>query len=1026
MKKALFKDSVKEIKNTYKRFLSILLMAFLGVGFFAGLRASSPDMVDTIDDYFNSHNVYDVEVLSTLGLTSKDIEELSKVENISEVVGTYETDATMQVENKELVAKVMCVENINKPELIEGKMPENQDECVVEELFLSANNKKIGDTIELKVEKQTNDDGEEIDYLHQNKLKIVGTAKSPIYLSRDRGTSSLGSGKVDYYIYINKNNVNANEIFTNIYLKVENPKEYKTSSSNYEKYIEETINNIEEIKETREQARQDELIEKATKKVEDAENEFNSKKQEVENELNDAKKQIEDGKKELENAQNKVLQNEKKANTEFVNAENKIKQAKEEIAQNEKDLTSKEEQFNSEVSNAEAQKGILNSTLKEVENGIPTAKEAYQKIVEAIDKETLPEEQKEFLEQEKEKLEKQIASLEENKKVLESSIAKIDTEISSAKSQLQDGKNKLQAAKQEIEKQEKNLQSTKSSTYSQINSAKNKIETSKKELEEGEQELKEKEQEANKELADAEEELIDARAKISEIEKPTWYVLDRTMNSGYSSFIQDTESVENIGKVFPVVFFIVATLISLTSMTRMVEEQRTQIGTLKALGYSKIQIASKYIIYATLACTIGSVLGMCVGFILLPKMVWMMYSIMYEIEDILISFNWSYATAGFWLIIICIVGSTIYAAYRELRQTPATLMRPKAPKIGKRVILERIPFIWKHLKFSQKVTVRNIFRYKKRFLMTIIGILGCTALILTGFGLKDSISSIMPNQYQHVFNYDMQIGLKNGLESDNLQKYVEELSSKDEIEKLAKTYMTSLTAKNNELEEDVQVIVPDDPKTLDGLINIVDLETKEKVELNENEICITDKTAELLNVKQGDMITLLDNDGIEKQVKISNVVENYIYHYVYMSKDAYKNLFGEEYKTNVLLIKNVDLTEDKEDNLAKDIMDDSQVSSLTNISIAIRALDDTMKSLDYIVIILIVSAGLLAFVVLYNLSNVNISERIRELATIKVLGFYDKEVYLYITRETIILTIIGIALGLVRRIFLKLLYYRNM
>ena len=1026
MKKALFKDSVKEIKNTYKRFLSILLMAFLGVGFFAGLRASSPDMVDTIDDYFNSHNVYDVEVLSTLGLTSKDIEELSKVENISEVVGTYETDATMQVENKELVAKVMCVENINKPELIEGKMPENQDECVVEELFLSANNKKIGDTIELKVEKQTNDDGEEIDYLHQNKLKIVGTAKSPIYLSRDRGTSSLGSGKVDYYIYINKNNVNANEIFTNIYLKVENPKEYKTSSSNYEKYIEETINNIEEIKETREQARQDELIEKATKKVEDAENEFNSKKQEVENELNDAKKQIEDGKKELENAQNKVLQNEKKANTEFVNAENKIKQAKEEIAQNEKDLTSKEEQFNSEVSNAEAQKGILNSTLKEVENGIPTAKEAYQKIVEAIDKETLPEEQKEFLEQEKEKLEKQIASLEENKKVLESSIAKIDTEISSAKSQLQDGKNKLQAAKQEIEKQEKNLQSTKSSTYSQINSAKNKIETSKKELEEGEQELKEKEQEANKELADAEEELIDARAKISEIEKPTWYVLDRTMNSGYSSFIQDTESVENIGKVFPVVFFIVATLISLTSMTRMVEEQRTQIGTLKALGYSKIQIASKYIIYATLACTIGSVLGMCVGFILLPKMVWMMYSIMYEIEDILISFNWSYATAGFWLIIICIVGSTIYAAYRELRQTPATLMRPKAPKIGKRVILERIPFIWKHLKFSQKVTVRNIFRYKKRFLMTIIGILGCTALILTGFGLKDSISSIMPNQYQHVFNYDMQIGLKNGLESDNLQKYVEELRSKDEIEKLAKTYMTSMTAKNNELEEDVQVIVPDDPKTLDGLINIVDLETKEKIELNENEICITDKTAELLNVKQGDMITLLDNDGIEKQVKISNVVENYIYHYVYMSKDAYKNLFGEEYKTNVLLIKNVDLTEDKEDNLAKDIMDDSQVSSLTNISIAIRALDDTMKSLDYIVIILIVSAGLLAFVVLYNLSNVNISERIRELATIKVLGFYDKEVYLYITRETIILTIIGIALGLVRRIFLKLLYYRNM
>ena len=273
MKKALFKDSVKEIKNTYKRFLSILLMAFLGVGFFAGIRATSPDMVDTIDDYYNSHNMYDIQIISTLGLTNDDIEEISKLENVKEVVGTYETDATLEVENKELVAKVMCIKDINKPELIEGKMPENELECVVEPLFLTANNKKIGDTIELSIENVTNDDGEEVEYLNQKQLKIVGTVKSPIYLSRDRGTSSLGSGKIDYYIYINKNNIKSSDVYTNIYVKVENPENFQTSSTKYEEYIENTVNNIEEIKDEREQARQNTLIEKTTKKYKDAENE---------------------------------------------------------------------------------------------------------------------------------------------------------------------------------------------------------------------------------------------------------------------------------------------------------------------------------------------------------------------------------------------------------------------------------------------------------------------------------------------------------------------------------------------------------------------------------------------------------------------------------------------------------------------------------------------------------------------------------------------------------------------------------
>ena len=348
-------------------------------------------------------------------------------------------------------------------------------------------------------------------------------------------------------------------------------------------------------------------------------------------------------------------------------------------------------------------------------------------------------------------------------------------------------------------------------------------------------------------------------------------------------------------------------------------------------------------------------------------------------------------------------------------------MRPKAPKIGKRVLLEKIPFIWKRLSFSRKVTVRNIFRYKKRFLMTIIGIMGCTALILTGFGLRDSISRIMPDQYEHVFNYDMQISLKSGLKENQIKELKNNLEQKDEITNTVETYMTSLTAIKNEVEEDVQVIVPKEKDSLEGTINLVDIETKEKVTLNDNEICLTDKAAELLGVKVGDTITLQDSDGNQKQVTISNVVENYVYHYVYMSKDLYENLYNQDYETNVLLAQDSDLTEEQEDSLAEELMGYNEISSVSLISSAIRTMDETMESLNYVVVVLIVSAGLLAFVVLYNLSNVNISERIRELATIKVLGFYDREVYDYVTRETILLTLIGIVLGLVAGFFLN--YY---
>lgn len=1018
MKKAVIKDALREIKKSYKRFISILLMAFLGVGFFAGIRASSPDMLDTIDTYYKNQNVYDIQVLSTLGLTSDDINAISKIENVEHVDGNFETDGQIEVGNKEVIAKVMSLNDFNTPVLIDGSLPSAKNECVVEERFLTVNNKKIGDTIELNIKDMQNDNGEDVAYLYEKELKIVGTVQSPMYISLDRGTSTLGSGKIDYYMYIPKSNVQANSIYTNIYVKVKDANKYTTSSKKYEDCVNSVKTEIEKIKDNREKSRYDSLVNTVTKKVEDAEKELNTQKTEAKSKIADAEKELENGKKQIEDAEKTIKSNRIKADKEFSKAYAELINGKNKIADSEKQLESKEKQANEEFDKLEKQKAELNNQLTTLNGGITEVQKNIENINIALKNPNLTSEQKANFEKTKKQLENKLSELNNTKAQLVSAISKIDSGIATGKAEIKSAKNKLQSAKNELKKSENAYYSTKNSTYKQLDNAEEELELSKKELKDGENELEKNKKEFNEKIADAESKLNDARAKIAEIENPKWYVLDRNENAGYSSFIQDTDSIANIGKVFPVIFFIVAALISLTSMTRMVEEQRTQIGTLKALGYNKLQITSKYVLYASLACIIGSILGMSVGFVLLPKIVWKMYSMMYQIGDIQTSFNFEIGSLGFILIVISILGATVYAVIKELIQTPATLMRPKSPKMGKRVFLEKVTFIWKRLSFSRKVTVRNIFRYKKRFLMTIIGIMGCTALIVTGFGIRDSIRAIMPDQYEKVFNYDLQINLKADLDKKQKQDFINSLTNDDKIEKLSETYMSSISAINENVEENVQIIVPNNNTDFNTLINLTDVKSKNNLSLPEDGVLLTDKAAQLLGVESGDTITLKDTDENETNVKVTNVVENYVYHYIYMSKSMYENLYGKSFDSNVILTKDFNLDNETEDNFVKDLMNMPEVASVTRISTAMNMMNDTMKSLNYVVVILIVSAGLLAFVVLYNLSNVNISERIRELATIKVLGFYDKEVYLYITRETIILTAIGLVLGLVAGYFL--------
>ena len=1019
MKKALYKDAIKEIKNTYKRFISILLMAFLGVGFFAGIRATSPDMVNTLHTYYEAQNVYDIQVLSTLGLTQEDVDAIKQIDGVKDVIGTYETDAIIEIEQAEIIAKVMCIEDTNRPVLLEGRMPEKGTECVVEEGFLKGTNKKIGDTIQIEIEDTTNEEQEKIPYLKEKEMTIVGTVRSPLYLSQDKGTSKLGAGKINYYILIPKENINASEVFTQIYITIENADKLITSSTAYEEKVNEIKTQIENLKEDRQQARYDKLVGNANQKVEEAQATLDKEKQDAQAKIQEATQEIEDGKKEIEDGEAQLAKNEQKVQSEFANATRQIQTGKQQIEQSEKEFLEQQQQAEQQFEKLELQKQDLQTQLESVKAGLQTIDNNCEQIEQALQNPLLPEEERIKLEQQKQELEKQKASLTATKSQIEDGITSIDTGIASGKQELQEGSNQIQQAKKELENKENQFYATKKTTTAQLQTARSELEEAKQKISDGEKEVQENRKEKEKKIKEAEAELVDAREKIAEIEHPKWYVLDRNANTGYSSFIQDTESVANIGKVFPIVFFIVATLISLTSMTRMVEEQRTQIGTLKALGYHKVQIAAKYIIYASLACILGGILGMSVGFVLIPKVIWMMYEMMYQISDIVLSFDWYNGSIGLILMSLCMIGATIYAAWKELVNTPATLMRPKAPKMGRRVLLERLTFIWKRLSFSQKVTIRNIFRYKKRVLMTIIGILGCTSLILAGFGLKDSISQIMPNQFEKVFSYDMQISLKSGLDQSQQEQIKQYIQSKEEVQKSIETYMSSGTVKNGDLEEDVQIIVPKEKNEIKDMIHLVDITSRQQIDLPEDGVCLTDKAAQLLGVQEGDIITLVDADEEEKQVKISYIVENYVSHYIYLSSQVYEELYQKDYETNVMLIQNKELSTEQEDNLATDLIEQNEVATVSRISTMVKSMDDTLKSLNYVVLILIISAGLLAFVVLYNLSNVNISERIRELATIKVLGFYDKEVYSYVTRETVLLTLIGIALGLIGGYFLS-------
>ena len=984
--KSLFKESIVSIKRNFKRFLSIILIVLLGVGFFAGIKATSPDMKNTIDKYYKDNNFMDFTLISTWGITKQDVEKLNGDDYTVEA--GYEFDAIVKGETEEVI-KILSYDkksNINNIVLLRGKLPTNNNECVIEQNQYTESH-KIGDKIIV-----------EDDKLKEKTLTIVGIIKNPIYTSLERGTTKLLSGKINFYMYVPIDNFNI-DYYTNAYVKLNT--NLNTFSDSYNDLIKDKTSYFEKLTKDISTRRYDEEVLKANNKIKYSENKLKTEKEKYNSEIASSERNINKAKNDYY-SNVKLLNNKKKSAYEsFAQSEKKISNAKETLEVEKNKLNTSKNELDKKLNELLKSKKQITDSIDTLDKKLLELNETKSSLEELISNNIEIEKNTIVLNQ----VNENINSIKFQRQLLDKNLVEINTAISSLNSTnetILKAYQTINLKELELNKNEAKLRQTKASTINSIEASYKKLREGYNKIISSEKLLKEKKKEAEAKFEDAEIQIKNAKKELEGLEQPTWYVLDRNSNLGFYQYDQDAQRIKNVGKLFPLVFFVVAILICLTSMTRMVEEERNQIGTLKALGYNNIQIVSKYIIYALLATIVGSIVGVCIGFKILPSVIFNMYGMMYNVGSIATDFNWFYALTGTIIAILCTVIATLFACYRELKEAPATLMRPKSPKAGKRVLLERIGFIWKRLTFTRKVTVRNVFRYKKRFLMTIIGIAGCTGLIIAGFGLRDCITGMVPGQYGYVFNYQVEVTFKSDIPLDKKNSEVERIKKLDEVNDLLIVDKEAVEIENKDTNQSIQLIVPfSDP---DGFISLKSRTKGNKYKLNNN-VIVSEKISKLLDLKVGDTIKLKTDK--EYSAKIGAITENYFLHYIYMDKKVYNS----EYY-NTLFLKTNELTEQEEKDLSNIIKQNDTVANISFTSSTRNMFDSTMKNFGFVAIVLIVSAGMLAFVVLYNLANVNISERKRELATIKVLGFYDREVYSYIGRETTILTIIGMIFGI--------------
>lgn len=1119
MSSGMWKTTIREIKGSFGRYVAIMAIVMLGVGLFTGLKATTPAMITTENAYLAEQNFFDFRLLSTIGFTEADLEKLKAMDEIADVEGSILVDALCAFEDgNESVYKIHQVpEDVNRIVLTAGRMPESADECVLDDALFDES--VIGSQITVT----DNNTEETLEMFGNRTFTAVGIVRSPYYINFERGTTSIGEGRVSAFLYVPKESFDC-DYLTEIYVTA--AQKYDVYTDEYEDYIDALMDEMEEKTDLLVQNRYGELVSEAQEKIDDAQEELDEKSAEAEEELSDAWQKILDGEQELIDGEQELIDGEKEiadGRREIAEHEQELRDGEQEIIDGEREIQEKEQEIKDaeeevrlheweifaneqelgraryeleeaketiqskealldakeeEVRNAEtellgnkamleeqagalagqeaeldgmeaeltSQKeqleaayamgyieqevyeeniGQIEAGLAKVQAGreqLTAGKEQIQSGMEQIEAGFMQiEAGKGELDLGRGQLEAARAEIANNEAVLlnaESELAAAKELVVNARTELEDGKVKLADAKTELEEGKAELENGRAEladAKAELADAQIKLEDGRIELEDGRTELADAKveyadakEEFDQEVSDAQQKIDDARIELADLEEPDEYVLTRNTNIGYACYESDASIVEAIADIFPVFFFLVAALICMTTMNRMVEEQRTQIGVLKALGYGNASIMGKYLFYAGSAASIGAIAGCVGGTWLFPKVIWYGYSIMYSMGEIEYYFDFKLAFLSLAAALLCSVGSAYLSCRHELKSVPANLIRPKAPRAGKRIFLERVTFIWSRMKFLHKVSVRNLIRYKKRFFMMILGISGCTALLLTGFGVRDSVINIAKMQYDEIQMYDIGISFTDVVTEADMEELTGQTGGA--IAQIACQYEESVEL---EFGGRIKSVYMEIPENAEEIGRFLDLHTQEGEKIpypGEGEAVLSAKIAENMGIKAGDRVTFRDNDMNSFTVTISGLCENFVYNYIYLSKETYEEQLGRapEYKSAYV---NVEEGADIHETAAA-IADQKNVLSTSITEDMKERIETMMQSMNYIVFLIIVCAGSLAFIVLYNLTNINITERIREIATIKVLGFYANETADYVFRENLVLTGMGAVVGL--------------
>lgn len=1049
MRKAYTKEIARSISHSLGRFLAIAVIAALGTGFFAGLRMTGPDMRLAADRCYDGTALYDLRVVSTVGLSDENVETLRGIEGVEEVMPSKETDVLATMGDVQCTVRIHSIDKdaaasssspdgvvvesdeesyLNRPILTEGRWPSDPNECVVSSDAVMDKPLSIGDKVSV-LEGANDLDG----VLEVREYTVVGFVRSSNYACfTNLGSTSLGNGTIDQYMFVPEESFSEDGPYTEAFVTVLGAAEEDASSEDYASKVSEVAKRIEEAAPGLESERISQLKANAQEELDESKEEYEKQKADAEAKIAQAREQLDSAKSQLDSSAAQL--DEAKASLESSAAT--IAASESELESGESEYQSALERFQNEKSSALAQLGeaqsqidaqrpqveeglaqldALRSAISSLEAQIAVLDPASSEYAQAVAQRDALSSQVAQIEAAAAELDAAQSALDERRSQAEASFAAAQTQLDSSRARLDEGWAQLEAGK-----------SQRAQGAASLEEGTAKYEEGLAEYQRGVEELASEEESARAEFAEAEMEIDEAQEKIDSLDEAELLVLDRTKNVGVESFKSDSYRIDNIAQVFPVIFFLVAALVSLTTMTRMVEEQRVLIGTYKALGYGKGRIAAKYLVYAFVASGVGSLVGIAGFSQFLPWFIQNAYGVTYAVPVGATPVDPAIALASAGLGIGITLAATAGAAFSSLRETPSALMLPRTPKAGKRIMLERVGPLWRRMSFSWKVTARNIFRYKRRFFMAIVGIAGCTALLLTGLGLQNAINDIIDKQFYEVYDYSLTVSMDDDATEEELEEVEKTLSEERNASAhtLVSTENVIATSETDVDGQRIELVVPSDLDEIGDYVHFRERVGRRPIDLSENSVVISEKLATHLGVSVGDEISLQEEDsvgnatGAKHNVVVNDIMENYVGQFVFMGSEAYAEAFGEDPSYRTYYAK---ATEDESvrQELSDELLDMDGVKTVGYNDETISMYKTMLKSVDSVVVILVVAAAALAFVVLYNLNNINITERQREVATLKVLGFTHREVDAYIYRETALLSMIGAALGLVLGVFME-------